>query len=223
MSARRGCRAYPSTAMPSITEIADWIQTFALQHDALVYAAIFVIGFFEGPILGVVLGALIKLGYFHALLVFALLVSADLLGDVMWYCLGRYFGTSFVARFGKYVGLDQKTVTHVERLYHRYQTHILLISKLTNGLGLVVPLFITAGIVRIPFRSYISLNFVGELAWTAITMGSGYLFGHLYVEIDGILGKMTLVACAALLIAAFLGFKKYVRNRIDRSVEAKAH
>lgn len=206
--------------MPNITEVAAWISAFAVSHDHLVYIAIFIIGFFEGPILGVVLGALIKLGYFNALLVFLLLAGADLLGDIMWYGIGRYFGHGFIRRFGKYVSLDEAAVTYVEKLYHRYKTHILLISKLTNGLGLVVPLFITAGIVRIPFRSYFFLNLIGELAWTAITMGSGYLFGHFYVTIDGYLGKMSVIAFAIIILMIFIGFKRYVKARIAKSVSA---
>nr|MDQ2860784.1 hypothetical protein [Pseudomonadota bacterium] len=65
------------------------------------YAVLFPIAVVEGPAVTLVAGALVASGQFDGLLVFAMLVAADLVGDALYYSLGRWGHTPFLERLEK--------------------------------------------------------------------------------------------------------------------------
>ena len=71
----------------------------------------------------------------------------------------------------------------------------------------------TAGMVRIPFRRYITINIVGQFIWTGFLIGVGYFFGHLYAEIHSIIGKVFIGILFVLFIFAFIRYKKFIENK----------
>src|SRR3989344_4209620 len=194
--------------------MAAWLIEMFANHGYLVYALIIVAACIEGPVLSVVLGALLRLGYFSLWPVYLALMVGDLLGDVLWYGVGRYFGTPFVKRFGRYFSLNESIIERVKIIFHRYQDSILFISKLTTGLGLAIGILITAGIVRIPFDRYFLINTIGQFIWTGMVVGIGYYFSHWYLQVDALLGRVSVVALFVVLVMAFIGFKKYLRARL---------
>ncbi|MGI9118240.1 MAG: DedA family protein, partial [Minisyncoccia bacterium] len=113
-----------------------WILDIANNHAYLVYLIIGLVGIAEGPILAVLMGIMIKSGYFSFLPVYLTLMCADLLGDVGMYYLGYHYGKKFINRFGKKFNVTEEGVQKMENLYHKHKHKILFISKLTGGLGL---------------------------------------------------------------------------------------
>ena len=138
----------------------EYFIQFSAQHIYLVYTLIIVLAFIEGPVLSVMFGVLIKLGFFSFWPVYAALMAGDLLGDSFWYYIGRYYGHSFIRKFGKYFSINEEVVTKVDRIFHRFKNSILFASKITSGFGLALVTLITAGIVRIPFGRFIFINFL---------------------------------------------------------------
>ena len=197
--------------------LLNWITQFALAHNYLIYAILVVVSFVEGPILGLICGLLFRLGYLDLVPAYIALMIGDLCGDVFWYCMGRYFGDRFINRFGKYFGIDRKNIGYIEKLFHRYKNRILIISKITMGFGFALVTLVTAGLVKIPFKRYLILNVIGQFVWTGVLISVGYVFGHLYVTFDNIFSRIGLIAALILVCAAFVGFSKYIRNRITRA------
>lgn len=192
----------------------EWLTSFIVIHPYLVYALIAILSSTQGPILSVLSGILLKLGYLDFIPAYAALMLGDLLGDTFWYWMGRLFGHGFIHRFGKYVSLTEEGVESVQRIFHRYTNRILLVSKLTMGLGFALVTLFTAGLSRIPFKKYIALNAVGQFFWTAFLLAVGYLFGQVYESVNGILAKASLLMVFVLAFVAILGFGKYVRGRM---------
>ena len=67
------------------------------------YLLLFPIVVIEGPFITMISGFLMSTGVFNFFIAYPLIVLADLTGDAIFYCLGRWSGKSllkFTARFG---------------------------------------------------------------------------------------------------------------------------
>lgn len=167
----------------------------------------------EGPIVMMVAGVLLRLGYFDFITLYLVLMASDLLADILWYYIGYHFGYRFIRRFGKYVSIEEKEIDVVQKLFTKYHNRILIISKLTMGFGFAVITLFTAGLTRVPFKQYLALNFLGQLVWTAVLMGIGYFLGNYYLQFNNALGIVSTAAIIIMIFLVLLGFGKYIKNR----------
>ncbi len=71
----------------------------------------------------------------------------------------------------------------MERRFHHYHTKILVISKLTMGFGLAVPILMVAGMLHVPYTRFLTINILCGIIWILALMGIGYYFGNLLVYI----------------------------------------
>ncbi len=126
----------------------DWLIQTVTVHPYLVYGLVFFIAAAEGPIISILLGVLIKLGYFAFIPSYAAVIAGDLFSDSIWYYVGCYFAHPFIKRFGKYLGVNEDNIEKVKHIFHKYNFPILFVSKITNGFGLSLAVLLTAGIVR---------------------------------------------------------------------------
>lgn len=172
----------------------------------------------EGPILSIYCGFLLHEGTLTLVPTYIALMAGDLIGDIGWYGVGYYFGYRFIRRFGKIFNVYEQDVKKVTDIFHRHKDTILLVSKLTTGFGFALATLITAGIVKIPFRRFLFLNFIGQFIWTAVLLVAGYFFGNVYSQIEGVFGKMSLVAGFIAVVFALFGFGKYLGRRLTDNV-----
>jgi len=193
----------------------EWLINLGTDHAYWVYAFIIVLACAEGPMLSMIFGVILKLGYFSFIPIMLSLMIGDLIGDVVWYYIGYRFGHRFIGRFGKYFSITEENIGKVTRIFHKYKHRILLISKMSNGFGFALVTLMAAGMARIPFINYISINVIGQFVWTGFLLGVGYFFGNLYLQVDSILGKMAVVALFAIIFWAFKGYKKYLRTKAE--------
>jgi membrane protein DedA with SNARE-associated domain len=195
------------------------VETITALVLAYRYLIIVPLSLVAQPLVSMITGALARLGYFDILILYGIVVATALLGDVGWYWIGYHWGESFARKFGRYFSITPKHVHGVKKIFSRYHTSILIVSKITNGVGLAWVTLFTAGMTRIPFGRYMALNLIGELVWSAMMLSVGYFFSHLYLTVHDVLGKAFIVAGAALLVALALGFWVYVRRRIAAEFE----
>ncbi len=167
----------------------------------------------EGPIVMVLCGFLWRLGQFDFLPLYVSLMTGDLLADIGWYFVGFYWGHPFIKKFGKFFSITDASLKRALNLFHKYHERILIISKLTMGLGFALVTLITAGMSKVPFRKYLIFNVVGEVIWTALLMTLGYFFGNLYYTVDKGFRWITIAGGVIILVAAIYGFGKFARKR----------
>lgn len=192
----------------------EWLIHFASAHHYIVYFIVIIFACIEGPILSMIFGVLIKLGYFTFWPAYISLMLGDLFGDTIWYYVGRRYGHGFIKRFGKYVSVTEENVTKVTEVFHRHRYKILFISKISNGLGLSMVTLLTAGMIRIPFFRYLLTNLTGQFIWSGLLIGVGYFFSNLYVQVDTWMGRVSIVISFFVLLWLFMGYKKYLKNKI---------
>jgi membrane protein DedA with SNARE-associated domain len=199
--------------------VKDFFVQLLVNHQYVVYAIIIVFACIEGPILSIIFGTLIQAKLVDFFPIYAALILGDVLGDTIWYYVGYYVGHPFIKRFGKYVSVTESKVLKISTVFHRHKDWIIFVSKITNGFGFSLVTLITAGIVKIPFGRYIFFNFLGQFLWTGLLIVVGYFFSNLYTQIDNWLGRASLLGLFIVLCFIFVGYTKYLRNKIAESTK----
>jgi len=192
----------------------ELLLSFSENHIYLIYVLIMLLACLEGPILSVLCGLLIKAGYVKFWPVYLILMLGDILRDIVWYWIGKNLGHRFIRRFGHYIDATEEKVSKATALFHKHKNPILIISKVTNGLGLAIVTLIAAGMAKVPFKNYLFLNFIGQLFWTGLLVAAGYFFGSLYEEMEVFLGKANVILLLFVLALVLFFLYKYVRAKI---------
>jgi len=187
------------------------ITTLILRYK---YPILFPLAVVEGPVLAMICGFLAREGVLALVPSFLVFYSADLVGDIGWYWIGRRWGHRFIARFGRFISITEAHVAAVERIFARYHAPILLLSKVTMGLGFPGATLFTAGLSKIPFGRYLALNALGQIVWTALLLALGWYLGSFYERVSGALGIVSAFAIMLVIIALLFGFARFVRNEL---------
>ncbi len=131
----------------------------------------------------------------------------NLAGALIAYEIGYYGGKPLIVKFGKYVMLDEATVDHVQRWFHRYGSISVFGTRL-------VPIFrtfisIPAGIGKMDWRLFTILTFIGSLIWDTMLIYFGYTLGSNWQNILTVFDQYQYIAVAAIivLIIAFVYVK----------------
>jgi membrane protein DedA with SNARE-associated domain len=196
-----------------LPNIANWIINYGVVHDYLVYVVIAIIACAEGPWISLILGVALRFGFLYFWPIYMALMIGDLVGDVIWYYIGRRYGHSFIGKHGKRFNITEAGVERLTRLFHKHKHVVLFLSKISNGMGFALVTLMTAGMIRIPFGRYVLVNAIGQLVWTGLLIGVGFFFSNLYITVDNIIGKISITA--VIIIVVFLGYRyyKYLKNK----------
>ncbi len=193
----------------------EYLLNVLTIHPYAVYLLILVLAFAEGPFISLTSGALLYAGFLSFWPIYIILMFGDLIGDVLLYYLGYHYGHNFAVKFGRYFKLTEAHIEKAKELFHQHKDWILLFSKTTNGLGFAVAVLFTAGMSRIPFWRYISLNILGQLVWSGMLIAVGYFFSHAYVQINNVFGRVSLVLGAVVVLFLVVRYVKQVRSQIE--------
>jgi membrane protein DedA with SNARE-associated domain len=147
--------------------------------EASRYGLLFVTTLFGSPIVMIAAGYLIHIHQLDFWAAYGTIVAADITGDVVWYWVGRTGARAFFMKYGTYFGVTEDIIERLERRFLKYHEWILIISKLTMGLGLAIGVLAVAGMMRVPFWRYLGINLSGELLWALIPIAIGYYYGNL--------------------------------------------
>ena len=174
------------------------------------YAIIFPIAVLEGPIVSILAGLLVSLGKLNFTLVFLIVIIGDVVGDTMYYSLGRW-GEKLVRKHGFHIGITEDRLEQTKKFFEEKHHKAVAISKLTHGIGFVG--LIVAGILKIPFPKYIKACFIVTFIQALVLITIGVLFGHAYIQIAKYLNYFAaIISVAVLIIIVF-----YIINRLKKS------
>ncbi len=193
-----------------------WEQYWLAKLLVYKYFIAFPLAIIEGPIVMVACGFLLRLGTFSFWPIYLVLMLGDLVADIVWYFVGFYGARKFVDRWGKYFSITEESVERLEKLFENHQNKILFLSKITMGFGFALATLIAAGMARVPLKKYIIFNFLGGFVWTALLMGAGYFFGHLYTMIDKSFKSAFVLFLIVILVTALFGAGKYFKQNLGK-------
>lgn len=190
----------------------DYILTSDLQYLVLLLATIV-----EGPIATVFAGFLSASGTMNIYLTFFIAVVGDLIGDILYYSLGRWGRDGLREKYGKYFGINREKIKALEGYYSSHSGKTILLSKIAHGVGTVF--LFAAGASRMPLGRFILFNFIGTIPKSLALLSAGYFFGQFYNRIGEIfdyiaVGTLTL---ALIILIIYLLVAKSVRKKEEHS------
>ncbi len=197
-----------------------YLSSFVQSYDILIYLLIFAIIFLEtglvifpflpGDSLLFAVGALSGIGLMNLWLMLFISAIAAILGDSVNYSIGRRFGTFLLGRKNRLI-----TSSHLKTTQNFYDKH----GNKTIVLARFVPIVRTfapfvAGIGRMKYSSFISYNILGGIAWVAIFILGGFLFGNIPAVQQQIHWIVVGIIILSLLPIAW----KLVRSKLSKSI-----
>jgi len=177
------------------------------------YPLLFLGAFIEGPLLAIASGFLLHSGILSLWPLYVALGTGDLVGDVAWYMVGRFLAGPVLERHGKFLMLTPELFEKLKAHFHRRRSFIMFTSKITMGLGMALGMIMAAGAARIPFRSFLLWNALGEIVYLAMLLSIGYFMGNLYGVIAGGFKMLFIVTSSIVIVAGLYLLSRYLRNR----------
>ena len=188
------------------------IHDLVAWFEASKYILLFVGAFFEGPAVMIGAGFLYQQGQFNFIQMYSCLVLGDFTADVFWYLVGRFGARKLINRYGRFFNITPEIIDKVEARFKAYQDLILWISKLTMGFGFSLATLLTAGMLKVKFQKYASINIIGGIVWVFILVFAGYFFGNVYGLISNQFKWLFVVFLALLVYFALKTVNRFLVN-----------
>jgi len=173
------------------------------------YLILFPIAAIEGPIISIIAGFLIAQGLMNPYLAVVIIIIADLVGDGLYYSLGRW-GMSVGLKLFR---LSQEKLQQLESHFDIHGGKTILFSKIAHGIG--TSFLFAAGAARMPFGKFLYYNILGTIPKSLTLVAIGYLFGQSYVRIGKYFDYYALftLTIGVILITACILIAKRMRKK----------
>ena len=150
-------------------------------------------------------GALAATGHLSSVWLAATVATAgELVGGGILYAIGFAGGRPFVARWGKYLKLDEKKLDAFHEVYERYGNVVVFVCRflpLVRGVSAL-----PAGVARMQKRYFFAYTAAGSAVFCFGLAYLGSLFGRHFDEISPQIHRFSLafVVALVLVVAAFV-------------------
>jgi membrane-associated protein len=185
------------------------------QYGTWTYVILFLILFCEtglvvtpylpGDSLLFIAGTLAGAGYLDIGILLGVLILAAILGDSVNYWIGHSFEMRVLEWRFSLVRKEHLDETH--EYFTKYGGFTVVIARFIPFIRTFAPFL--AGIGEMPYPKFLSYNIIGGIAWVALFLSVGFLFGNLPVVQDNftlivyaIIAAST-IACAGALVKCF--------------------
>lgn len=163
-------------------------------------------------------GALAGLGRLNLAFALLLAVAASLIGDTIWYYLGKTRGMAVLRLLCKISLEPDACVRQTNAAYSKHGTRWLLFAKFIPGVSTVAPPM--AGIYRVSLWRFIAMDGIGASLWAGVFLFAGWWFSGqidtIAAHTDRLGGWMGLALAGVSVI--YVLFKLIARTRVRRSL-----
>lgn len=202
-----------------------YLQQLVATYGAWIYAILFAIVFAEtglvvtpflpGDSLLFAAGALAGAGTLNPGLTAVLIVVAAIAGDAVNYSVGRIAGTRIIhlsrtnPRWGRWV--KPEYIERAHEFFERQGGKAIVLARFVPIVRTFVPF--VAGVAEMSYPAFALYNVTGALAWVAVCVGSGYLFGQVPIVRE----NFSLVAIGIVFVSLLPMLFEYLRHRRARA------
>ena len=188
----------------------DSILAWISAHPVAAGAVIFLIAFLDSlVIVGIVVpampllfavGALIGLGHIDGSYAIVCAAAGAFSADAVSYWVGRRWGPQMreLWAFRRYPQLLDRG----ESLFRRHGVKSILVARFVGAVRPFVPAI--AGMLRMRLRRYLPVSAVAALAWAAVFLAPGWIFGASYDAVAAVADRLALVLVALLAVLALV-------------------
>jgi membrane protein DedA with SNARE-associated domain len=119
-------------------------------------------------------------------------------GDQIGYWTGRSGGRSFVLRWGRHLLVTPERLGRAEAFYARYGGRAVFLARFFVGLRVFGAL--TAGISRMPWRTFLFYNALGGAVWATAVVSTGYFLWASLGLVEHWLGRASILVVALVVV-----------------------
>jgi membrane-associated protein len=194
--------------------LSEIIQSYGYATYFILFVIIFcetglvVLPFLPGDSLLFAAGTFAAKGDFNLGLLFLILALAAVLGDSVNYEIGRYFGPKLVNQQNNRF-FNKEHVERTHEFYEKYGAKTIIIARFVPIIRTFAPF--VAGIGDMTYRKFLSYNVIGGLAWIAICMMGGYLFGNIEI----VKNNFSIVILGIIIVSIMPAFIEYLRYKFS--------
>ena len=197
--------------------LLDLVKTYGAWVYGVLFAIIFaetglvVTPILPGDSLLFAAGALAATGALDVRVVLVLLMVAAVVGDAVNYSVGRAVGVRILRR----AEVDPRwrrwlNPAHVAKAHEFFERHggkAIVLARFMPIIRTFVPF--VAGAAEMTYASFAFFNVAGAVAWVAVCVGAGYVFGNVPIVKE----NFTLVALGIVAVSLLPMLIEYLRHR----------
>jgi len=192
--------------------LSSVIQTYGSTTYIILFLVILcetglvVLPFLPGDSLLFAAGAFAAKGDMNVATLFMTLCVAAILGDSINYEVGRLIGPRIAQREkSRYVNKEHIDKTH--QFYEKYGAKTIIIARFIPIIRTFAPF--VAGLGTMSYKKFLQYNVIGGVAWVAICLFAGYLFGNIPL----VKQNFTAVIFAIIIVSILPAVIEYIRHR----------
>ena len=144
-----------------------------------------------------------------ALVIISIFITA-VLGNIFGYYFGSRAGRSLYSRKDTFF-FRKSHIQTAEQFYNQYGIRTLIIGRFLPVVRTFAP--IVAGIIKMPFSTFMVANIAGAAAWVGSLVTIGYYLGKVWPEAENYLGWIIL---ALILITSIPVIRTYLSAKKKR-------
>jgi membrane-associated protein len=198
-----------------------YLQQLVATYGAWIYGILFAIVFAEtglvvtpflpGDSLLFAAGALAGNGTLNPTVTVILLIVAAIAGDAVNYSIGRAAGTRIIQRarvdpkWGRWIRPEY--VDRAHEFFERQGGKAIVLARFVPIVRTFVPF--VAGVAEMSYPAFALYNVTGAIAWVAVCVGAGYLFGQVPIVRD----NFSIVALGIVFVSLLPMLIEYLRHR----------
>ena len=163
---------YLCKVLNSTTQVNQFINLLYTYS----YLILFPLVVIEGPLVTIITGFLVSLGFMGFIPSYLIIISADLTGDVIYYSAGRWWLNRTYKGVLNFFHINLELVHRLEKALRKNRGPTLFFGKLSHAVGGLI--LFAAGSAGIPLKEFLEFNFFATLPKSLILLGAGYYFGR---------------------------------------------
>ncbi|MGN5955631.1 DedA family protein [Sphingobacterium lactis] len=149
----------------------------------------------------------------NVFVMWVLLMVAGILGDMVNYHIGKYFGPK--AFSGKYKFLKKEYLEKTEKFYEKYGGKTIIYARFVPIIRTFAPF--VAGVGSMSYGKFASYNVIGAILWVTSFLFIGYFFGGLPVIKD----NFTIVIFAIIFLSLLPPIIEVIKEKYGKKKEVQ--
>lgn len=149
-------------------------QIFGLLYTYS-YLVLFPLVVIEGPIVTIIAGFLVSLGFMDFIPTYFTIIAGDLAGDMLYYSAGRWWLNKTYRKVMNFFGIKISFLEKIEDLLKKNKGPALFFGKLSHAIGGII--LFAAGLAEVPVKAFLEFNLLATLPKSLILLAVGYFFG----------------------------------------------
>lgn len=186
-----------------------------ITESILPYLAMGLTTLLEGLISNLATGITISGVYLRPIPILVAIVSGNLIADMVWYNLGRYFQLERIKRFAHRLKLDLQLMDDISREIQKHAPRFLFMAKLTFGLP--VPSLIATGLSKVPVRRWIGMLVLAELIRSSVFVTLVFLYASAIDQASREMQSILLTMTAFVVISGMIWWKRRKRKKFGEN------